>query len=1061
MTGPRQGDFSRPPLGSLSRYRGVLMQQGRVQLDSDWNAQADLFDAHLRQTARDLIGPSGGPETQAGFGIRALSGLHFTGGAQTVRIDAGALPVDPPSGFAVVLTFEPDPAAAGTLLTLAGGDGSKLLGVAIDAAGSLTIGGPTAQPMPTTPGRTNTLTITATGSQVRLSLGDASVTAPVTIQAATLVLWLGAAPATQAFSGWVYDLSLYGDSAVPAGTWSFHQRHGGPGEQFPPQAMPDFGAGNPTARPQEALRDLTISAGRYYVDGVVCSLPAAERFSAQADLPGAAFDPGPDGQVQILYLDVSERLVTEIQDPDIGEVALGDADTTVRTRTVAQVRCLPIGVVPLEAGGVAPLEAGGVVPRVAAAGGPLEAAGGGPLEAGGDTAGEAARAALVNATHQAWRGFLHAAAQHGRLRVRRGAIGSAATLDNLLYRVEIHTPAGQQPATFKWSRMNGSVVYPLRGTAAPDVLLLGAVRPDRVMLRPGDWVEVLDDQAVVLASAGPLRQVMSCDTDSGAVNLTQPLASTAFGGHPFLRRWDHRATVVPLIDGAVPVPVVPPLIDGAAPGPVVPPLTGGAAPGPDQGWIELEHGIEVRFEGGPWRTGDYWCLPARTALGTVIWPGAADAPDALPPEGITHRFARLATLRHDGTGLELHDDRRLFPGVGENDFVRDGGMVGGNVLVRGWLRARSVEAEHLSGMLETPGSVRREALAEHAVSLSKLARDVGVLPPGAMILTDQARAPHGFRPAALVLEAHPEHQQWAARGTHRPAWAHHAGGALLAGSAEHVRAVSAGEAVLLLAGDRHVLRYDPAAETFHHLPPLPEPVDDAALAAIGERLAVIGGCDPRGRPVRAVQVFDPAVDAWQRARDLPHALAGTGATRTEAGIAVAGGTRRWGPFRWASSRAWFYDPALDAWCKLPSLPARLTEPALAHRRGDIYVLGGRRHRWWRTSRPSGALFRLALDAMRWRPGAALDSPFRGTSAAIGEAWLYAAGTEDRRVQQLLLEHGEWTPLPPLPIALAGTALVTVNDALYAFGWHGASLSAFALPVRQLLHVQRWTGDHGR
>src|SRR6266567_3592518 len=64
-----KGDFSRQTFDSKKHYSGVLMQQGRVQLDADWNeAQATL--RYRDQTeATDVIGACGAPENFAGFAI--------------------------------------------------------------------------------------------------------------------------------------------------------------------------------------------------------------------------------------------------------------------------------------------------------------------------------------------------------------------------------------------------------------------------------------------------------------------------------------------------------------------------------------------------------------------------------------------------------------------------------------------------------------------------------------------------------------------------------------------------------------------------------------------------------------------------------------------------------------------------------------------------------------------------------------------------------------------------------------------------------------------------------
>lgn len=64
-----KGDFTRQTFRKRNHYRGVLQQQGRVQLDADWNEQV-LLQAHLdRLVTKDTIGPNGAPEHDAGMAI--------------------------------------------------------------------------------------------------------------------------------------------------------------------------------------------------------------------------------------------------------------------------------------------------------------------------------------------------------------------------------------------------------------------------------------------------------------------------------------------------------------------------------------------------------------------------------------------------------------------------------------------------------------------------------------------------------------------------------------------------------------------------------------------------------------------------------------------------------------------------------------------------------------------------------------------------------------------------------------------------------------------------------
>jgi hypothetical protein len=64
------GDYSRQRFGPLKDYSEVLMQQGRVQLDADWNELVDLVDRRIRAETVDTIGLATVPkQTPDGFKI--------------------------------------------------------------------------------------------------------------------------------------------------------------------------------------------------------------------------------------------------------------------------------------------------------------------------------------------------------------------------------------------------------------------------------------------------------------------------------------------------------------------------------------------------------------------------------------------------------------------------------------------------------------------------------------------------------------------------------------------------------------------------------------------------------------------------------------------------------------------------------------------------------------------------------------------------------------------------------------------------------------------------------
>ena len=67
-------DLSRWIFRPDRHYSRVVAQQGRVSLDADANAQASILLHYLRTLAADLIGPSGGPSGDLGFGIATGTG---------------------------------------------------------------------------------------------------------------------------------------------------------------------------------------------------------------------------------------------------------------------------------------------------------------------------------------------------------------------------------------------------------------------------------------------------------------------------------------------------------------------------------------------------------------------------------------------------------------------------------------------------------------------------------------------------------------------------------------------------------------------------------------------------------------------------------------------------------------------------------------------------------------------------------------------------------------------------------------------------------------------------
>ncbi|MGW0522267.1 DUF6519 domain-containing protein [Crossiella sp. NPDC003009] len=421
------------------------------------------------------------------------------------------------------------------------------------------------------------------------------------------------------------------------------------GEHGGPAARCGFAISFPLdANGQPRHDDLIIGPGRYYVDGLPVSTTGStfwtqpegylDQVADRAELPDAPY---------LVYLDAQERLVTAIQDPALREVALGDLapDTSARTRLSWQVRA------------VRELRAGSKVIT-------LDDVTGTPQEI----------AAKLSQKWQEWQEWRTARDERRiglRARAQRPADSAENPctadpearyrgLENQLYRVEIHSGGAAGTATFKWSRENGSVTFPIARAAGNRVQLTRPGRDHKLALDVGDWVEVIDDAYTAREEPAKLLRVTGVDPDRQGLTLSDPVGPIGANQsrHPFLRRWDQRPAERNAGDPLTDPPAKP---DRAKDNAVT--LV-------ERTWIPLEDGIEVEFSpDGFYQSGDYWLIPARALTGDVEWPEEGRQPVSQRPHGPARHLAPLAFVAADH---KIHNTRNRFPAYATPFPVTDG-----------------------------------------------------------------------------------------------------------------------------------------------------------------------------------------------------------------------------------------------------------------------------------------------------------------------------------------------------------------------------------------------------
>ena len=377
--------------------------------------------------------------------------------------------------------------------------------------------------------------------------------------------------------------------------------------------------------------ELQIAPGHYYIDGIVCENSDAISYFAQPDLPAEIAQAQlPAAGDYLLYLDVWERHVSYIEDDYMREKALAGPDTASRAKVIWQMKAIAI-----DPNADADLDFKANYDQFITKLANEIKPGNGRLRARAKREAPAPEPCLISPQAK-----------------YRGP-------ENQLYRVEIHRPGrvtDRVPPTFKWSRENASVIFPISAINSEKITLENLGRDQRLTLTPNDWVELLDDEMIVAGEPGQLYKVESVDSDAMEVTLQAPPAfSFNLETHPHLRRWDQKNGG----DSGVPV----------------------AEGNTGEDWIRLEDGIEIQFptpdsEGTDpngeiiphlYRSGDYWLIPARTATGDVEWPGPINNPTPLPPQGVKHHYAPIwrVSIPQDGaepniTGGDLR--RKLTKG---------------------------------------------------------------------------------------------------------------------------------------------------------------------------------------------------------------------------------------------------------------------------------------------------------------------------------------------------------------------------------------------------------------
>ena len=1003
-----KGDFSRL-VGSDVRYSRVLAQQGRAQLDADWNEQQALVDYRLRTALSDvfghgeLIGSAIAPKGNSGFRVHLHHGAAFT--AQGPLPQPFSARVDTAKPFSVEGWIKPaSPITDGTILAayipnvetpvfrVGVKEGALVLETgaerALESAQVLSSVGYTFFACAFTGdaaeiwinGQLDCRAAAALPPQppLRCCVGHSD-------DPSSPNRFVGAIERIEFLAGRRFGGNLYRAFIThtagrqPVAEWHASAQHG-----------------------NSVVPELCVGPGRCYVDGLLCQ---SEAHRPPAPLPAPhlvgrrPLAAGAHG-TELILIDVWERYLSAFEDSTLLEPALGGLDTTGRLRTVSRAYAFPVeeevdelleaiasfhhdrGEIALELTQIQPQDNCLYRFEVHADGPAATDRSSQPvitLSPPSNSTEVGARRTVTTAdpVARAWEcgQYLHYVDANGAptstilevVSVPVEGDGGALTLTISGATPDMQGPIAVRPiASILWSKNNAHGVFTIDkistdrsapGTTTIDLRDVANRDAERIALLGVDNTVVITwEERVESFEPGIMTRIIHVANDiPGTITVTVPVAIDRFGSAPTLRCWDGVFAANSCDDG----------------------VTAGD--------------LKVRCSPmGTFRSGDYWVAPVRPDADVSLdWPRAADGSSLMrPPLGVSHIYAPLAfvTYERDG-GLRVRDLRR--EAVSADDLWDD---------VRDVLRNHEPEPRErvIERVIESPREIVIERVTEP------------VRPEFAVLSSVPIE---GYGQSASFVDARVEALRW--RGMRS------------APQRGRAQAAAVERSLYVLYEDGSLWTRDPRHDDnpWERCAPAPESWDEAALCAAGNRIFLIGGRDLRRRERADVFAYDPRTGAWSTLAPLHAARAAATAVFDGRRVLVFGGTRRAFGSRFLSRTVEAYDFETCAWQRLAPMMQRRARAAGVRWGASVLLIGGTiGEHFFDPGRTTARVDRYIAATNGWSFLTELNAPAERPRAAIADGEVLVVA-EDGATERLAVLTGESERGAPAGRGEGGLAIV--------------------------------------
>lgn len=285
--------------------------------------------------------------------------------------------------------------------------------------------------------------------------------------------------------------------------------------------------------------------------------------------------------------------------------------------------------------------------------------------------------------------------------------------------------------------------------------------------------------------------------------------------------------------------------------------------------------------------------------------------------------------------------------------------------------------------------------------------------------------------------------------------------------AEEISGAAAGGKMYVFAGLAPVWKpmgmvyeYDPAANKWTKKKPMALPSHHVAFTTYRDKIYAFGGFvlpesgPPGWVPINNAWEYDPVADTWRALAPMPSKRGSALAAVVGDKIDVIGGATT---IPGSKESAVFpthphvsvgtveeYDPAANAWRERSTMPTPRNHAAIGVVAGKIYVIGGR---------VGAAFIGLASDISvveeydpvsdQWNgPRARMPIARSALGSGVHGGRIYVAGGEYqdphmmatfRAVEAYDPASNTWTEMPPMPVSRHGLAVGVIGDRLYVIG----------------------------